>query len=89
MLGMADTGKEKEYLTVQQAARYLGISAQTLRRWIAKENSSRSVIPATTTAITSERTWSLCVSNINGPSRPISETFLPVHRGHRKQRPTS
>ncbi len=33
MLNMADNKREKEYLTVQQAARYLSVSAQTLRRW--------------------------------------------------------
>lgn len=33
MLNMDDISLEKEYLTVQQAAKYLEISAQTLRRW--------------------------------------------------------
>jgi DNA repair protein RadD len=33
---MADNEQEKEYLTIQQAARFLGISAQTLRRWDAE-----------------------------------------------------
>lgn len=33
MLNMDDKELKKEYLTVQQAARYLGVSAQTLRRW--------------------------------------------------------
>src|SRR3989338_3746946 len=33
---MVDIAFEKEYLTVQQAAKYLGVSAQTLRRWDAE-----------------------------------------------------
>ncbi len=36
MLIMDDTLFEKEYLTVLQASRYLGVSAQTLRRWDAE-----------------------------------------------------
>lgn len=36
MLNMVDTSEEKDYLTVQQAAKYLGVSAQTLRRWDAE-----------------------------------------------------
>jgi DNA repair protein RadD len=42
MLVMADDQLERDYLTVQQAARYLGVSAQTLRRWDA-ESKLRSV----------------------------------------------
>lgn len=33
MLYMDDLSLQKEYLTVHQAARYIGVSAQTLRRW--------------------------------------------------------
>ena len=33
MLSMLDESLEKDYLTVQQAARFLGLSPQTLRRW--------------------------------------------------------
>ena len=33
MLYMVKQAFEKEYLTIQQAARYLDVSAQTLRRW--------------------------------------------------------
>ena len=33
MLYMVETELAREYLTVQQAAKYLGVSAQTLRRW--------------------------------------------------------
>jgi excisionase family DNA binding protein len=38
MLYMDDAplSPEKDYLTVQQAARYIGVSAQTLRRWDAE-----------------------------------------------------
>jgi DNA repair protein RadD len=36
MLSMVDDKNEKDYLTVQQAARYLGVSSQTLRRWDAE-----------------------------------------------------
>ena len=36
MLTMNDKTSEKDYLTLQQAARYLGVSAQTLRRWDAE-----------------------------------------------------
>ncbi len=38
MLNMVDTSleSEKEYLTVQQAAKYIGVSAQTMRRWDAE-----------------------------------------------------
>src|SRR5882672_5876365 len=36
MLTMDATLPEKDYLTVQQAARYIGVSAQTLRRWDAE-----------------------------------------------------
>lgn len=34
---MVEDQKNSEYLTVQQAARYIGVSAQTLRRWDAEE----------------------------------------------------
>lgn len=33
MLYMVDSITQRDYLTVQQAARYLGVSSQTLRRW--------------------------------------------------------
>ena len=33
MLAMDNTSIEKDYLTIQQAARYLDVSSQTLRRW--------------------------------------------------------
>lgn len=33
MLSMVDNGLGRDYLTVQQAARFLGLSPQTLRRW--------------------------------------------------------
>ncbi len=33
---MVDKASDKEYLTVQRAARYIGVSAQTLRRWDAE-----------------------------------------------------
>lgn len=36
MLTMDDNTFEKDYLTIQQAAKYLGVSAQTLRRWDAE-----------------------------------------------------
>src|SRR5258708_15946196 len=36
MLNMVDKASDKEYLTVQRAARYIGVSAQTLRRWDAE-----------------------------------------------------
>src|SRR5258705_9933036 len=36
MLYMDDGRFEKDYLTVRQAARYLGVSAQSLRRWDAE-----------------------------------------------------
>lgn len=36
MLGMDVEMPEKEYLTVQQAAEFIGVSAQTLRRWDAE-----------------------------------------------------
>ena len=36
MLNMDDKTFEKEYLTVQQAAKYLGVSSQTMRRWDAE-----------------------------------------------------
>src|SRR5258708_39963233 len=36
MLNMVDKASDKEYLPVQRAARYIGVSAQTLRRWDAE-----------------------------------------------------
>jgi DNA repair protein RadD len=36
MLYMDNQSSDKDYLTIQQAARYLGVSAQTLRRWDAE-----------------------------------------------------
>jgi DNA repair protein RadD len=37
VLIMADTPLEKDYLTIQEAADYLGVSPQTLRRWDKEE----------------------------------------------------